>query len=69
MSVTDVLKIGATGLTGMFAGAALYVNTSDIPATMMVEDIKSARIHWKEAYLRAKWYQVWLYIARRVPIN
>ncbi|XP_060578701.1 uncharacterized protein LOC132735729 [Ruditapes philippinarum] len=53
MDLKDFLKIGTTGLTGLFAGCALYVNTVSSPAGETF-DLQNCRKNWKENFLRAK---------------
>jgi hypothetical protein len=61
MDLKDFLKIGTTGLTGLFAGCALYVNTVSSPAGETF-DLQNCRKNWKENFLRAKNVQVRFYI-------
>ena len=57
MDTVQGLKLGATGLAGLFAGCAFYVNAADHPARMTL-DIHKNRQAWKESFNRAKKFQV-----------
>ncbi|XP_045168647.2 uncharacterized protein LOC123531604 [Mercenaria mercenaria] len=53
LNLKDCLKIGATGLSGLFAGCTLYVNAAGHPAGQTL-DLPNCRKDWKENFLRAR---------------
>lgn len=57
LSLKDLFKIEATALAGLFAGNAMYVNAADHPARMTLDTV-NCRKTWKEAFRRAKKFQV-----------
>lgn len=57
MDLVEGLKLGATGLAGLFAGCAMYINAADHPSRMTL-DIRNNRQAWKENFNRAKKFQV-----------
>lgn len=52
----------ALGCASMFCGSAYYVNFVQTPAMRAVKDTKAVRELWKEMFLRAKKYQVGVYV-------
>lgn len=61
LSVKDCFKFGATGISGLFTGCALYINAVEHPAGQTL-DLQNCRKAWKESFLRAKRLQVNFFI-------
>jgi len=47
MDTVQGLKLGATGLAGLFAGCAFYVNAADHPARMTLDIHKNRGVERK----------------------
>lgn len=56
LTVKDCLKLSATGLSGLFAGCALYINAAGHPATLKVDVINRRKV-WMDGFHRAKKFQ------------
>ena len=57
MEGKDIFKLAASGLSGVFTGAALLINVADHPARMTLDTV-NCRKHWAEDFNRAKILQV-----------
>ena len=57
----NILKLSATALAGLFTGGAVFVNIVQAPALRNVTDTDAARKNWKESFLLAKRWQVYIY--------
>jgi len=57
----NILKLSATALAGLFTGGAVFVNIVEVPALRNVTDTDAARKNWKESFLLASRWQVYIY--------
>lgn len=57
----NILKLSATALAGLFTGGAVFVNIVEVPALRNVTDTDAARKNWKESFLLASRWQVYMY--------
>lgn len=70
MDRVEILKLTATGLAGLFAGGAIYINLCEAPARATL-DVAPRNKQWGESFKRAKRWQVCIQksTGRVVPLH
>ncbi|KAL5006800.1 hypothetical protein ScPMuIL_015606 [Solemya velum] len=66
MDRVEILKLTATGLAGLFAGGAIYINLCEAPARATL-DVAPRNKQWGESFKRAKRWQGGLVFASSAP--